>query len=210
MGEPLRTSDALGRPSPARQERSACDRGRGLRDADGPAFGDAEVLASTRLGRVEAERSRFRCRSCGGGCFPPDRAPGLEGETVTPGMASVIAGTVPLTGFEAASRHVDSLAGADASPSSLQRRAPGSARRRPASSARRCWTAGRRNRACRSPSTAPASRCAGRRPRAFAAGRPTAPRGPEKPGLRSSAPSGAGTPGPARRSGTGAANPSPA
>ncbi len=58
----------------------------------------------TRLGRVEAERSRFRCRSCGGGCFPPDRALGLEGDTVTPGTASVIAGTVPLMGFEAAQR----------------------------------------------------------------------------------------------------------
>ncbi len=97
---------------------------RGLRQADGPAFVVVEVLASSRLGRVEVERSRFRCRSCGKGRFPPDRALGLEGGTVTPGMASVIAGTVPLMGFEAASRHVDSLAGVDASSSALQRRAP--------------------------------------------------------------------------------------
>ncbi len=96
---------------------------RGLRQADGPAFVVVEVLASSRLGRVEVERSHFRCRSCGKGRFPPDRALGLEGGTVTPGMASVIAGTVPLTGFEAASRHVDSLAGVDASSSALQRRA---------------------------------------------------------------------------------------
>ncbi len=97
---------------------------RGLRQADGPAFVVVEGLASSRLGRVEAERSHFRCRSCGKGRFPPDRALGLEGGTVTPGMASVIAGTVPLMGFEAASRHVDSLAGVDASSSALQRRAP--------------------------------------------------------------------------------------
>ncbi len=43
----------------------------------------------TRLGRVEVRRAHFRCRSCGGGCFPPGRALGLEGDTVTPGMASV-------------------------------------------------------------------------------------------------------------------------
>ncbi len=53
----------------------------------------------TRLGRVEVERSYFRCGSCGGGCFPLDRALGLEGDTVTPGMESVIAGTVPFMGF---------------------------------------------------------------------------------------------------------------
>ncbi len=54
----------------------------------------------TRLGRVEVRRAHFRCRSCGGGCFPPGRALGLEGDTVTPGTASVIAGTVPFMGFE--------------------------------------------------------------------------------------------------------------
>ena len=75
----------------------------------------------TRLGRVEVERSYFRCRSCGGGCFPLDRALGLEGGTVTPGTASVIAGTVPFMGFEAARRHIANLAGLDASSSSPRR-----------------------------------------------------------------------------------------
>jgi len=51
----------------------------------------------TRLGRAGVKRSHFRCRSCGGGCLPLDRALGLEDGTVTPGMAGVIAGTVPLT-----------------------------------------------------------------------------------------------------------------
>ncbi len=77
----------------------------------------------TRLGRVEVKRTYFRCGSCGGGCFPLDRALGPEGGTVTPGMAGVMAETVSLMGFEAARRTVANLAGLDASPSSLRRRA---------------------------------------------------------------------------------------
>ena len=77
----------------------------------------------TRLGRVGVKRSYFRCRSCGGGRFPLDRALGLEGGTVTPGMESVMAETAPLMSFEAAGRHVANLAGVRASPSSLRRRA---------------------------------------------------------------------------------------
>ena len=75
----------------------------------------------TRLGRVEVERTHFHCRSCGKGRFPLDRALGLEGSTVTPGMASVMAETVPMMSFEAASRHIANLAGVGASSSSLQR-----------------------------------------------------------------------------------------
>ena len=75
----------------------------------------------TRLGRVEVERTYFHCRSCGKGCFPLDRALGLEGSTFTPGMASVMAETVPRMSFDAASRHIANLAGVDASSSSLQR-----------------------------------------------------------------------------------------
>jgi hypothetical protein len=75
----------------------------------------------TRLGRVEFERTYFHCRSCGKGCYPLDRALGLEGGTFTPGMASVMAETVPLMSFDAASRHIANLAGVDASSSSLQR-----------------------------------------------------------------------------------------
>ena len=75
----------------------------------------------TRLGRVEFERTYFHCRSCGKGCYPLDRALGLEGSTFTPGMASVMAETVPLMSFDAASRHIANLAGVAASSSSLQR-----------------------------------------------------------------------------------------
>ena len=75
----------------------------------------------TRLGRVEVERSYYRCRSCGKGCFPLDRALGLEGDTITPGMASVVAETTPMTSFDSASRLIANLAGVEASSSSLQR-----------------------------------------------------------------------------------------
>ncbi len=76
----------------------------------------------TRLGRIEVQRTYFHCRSCGKGRFPLDRALGLEDSTITPGMASVMAGTVPMTGFEAAGRHIGNLAGVKACSSSLQRR----------------------------------------------------------------------------------------
>ncbi len=75
----------------------------------------------TRLGRVEVERTHFHCRSCGKGRFPLDRALGLEGSAFTPGMASVMAETVPMMSFDAASRHIANLAGVAASRSSLQR-----------------------------------------------------------------------------------------
>ncbi len=75
----------------------------------------------TRLGRIEVQRTYCHCRSCGKACFPLDRALGLEGSTFTPGMASVMAGTVPRMSFEAAGRHIANLAGVDASSSSLQR-----------------------------------------------------------------------------------------
>ena len=58
----------------------------------------------TRPGRIGVPRRCFRCQSCGNGCFPLDRAPGLEGSTFTPGMAGVMAGTVPVTSFGAALR----------------------------------------------------------------------------------------------------------
>ena len=75
----------------------------------------------TRLGRVEVERSYYHCRTCGTGLFPLDRALGLEGDTLTPGMLSVMAETTPMMSFDAASRHIANLAGVTASSSSLQR-----------------------------------------------------------------------------------------
>ena len=79
----------------------------------------------TRLGRVEVEveveRSYYYCRSCGKGLFPLDRALGLEGGALTPGMLSVMAETTPMMSFDAASRHIANLAGVNASSSSLQR-----------------------------------------------------------------------------------------
>ncbi len=75
----------------------------------------------TRLGRVEVERNYYYCRSCRSGFFPLDRALGLEGDTLTPGIMSVMAETTPMMSFDAASRHIANLAGVNASSSSLQR-----------------------------------------------------------------------------------------
>ncbi len=75
----------------------------------------------TRLGRVKVKRGCFRCRSCGRGRLPLDRAPGLEGRAITPGMANVLARTAPLTGFAAASGHIGDLAGVKAPAGPLQR-----------------------------------------------------------------------------------------
>ncbi len=77
----------------------------------------------TRLGRVEVERRRFRCRRCGRGHLPPGRAPGLEGRAPTPGMADVMARRVPPMGFGAAAAHIADPAGVKASPGPLRRRA---------------------------------------------------------------------------------------
>ena len=96
-----------------------------MRKADAPAFGDGSKRAwLTRPGRIEVRRRCFHCRSCGKGRFPLDRAPGLEGSAFTPGMAGVMAGTVPVTGFGAAARHVADPAGVKASPGPPRRRSP--------------------------------------------------------------------------------------
>lgn len=68
----------------------------------------------TRFCRVEVESTYFRCRSCGKGRFPLNRAPGVEGSAISPGLASALAETVPLMSFDAASRHIANLAGVDA------------------------------------------------------------------------------------------------
>ncbi len=82
-----------------------------------PATGNSFL---TRLCRVEVERTYFRCRSRGKGHFPPNRALGLEGSAITPGLASVMAETVPLMRFDAVRRHIASLYGVDAYSSPLK------------------------------------------------------------------------------------------
>ena len=76
-----------------------------MRKADAPLHRAGSRRAwLTRPGRTGAERRHCHCRSCGKERFPLDRAPGLEDSAFTPGMAGVMAGTVPVTGFGAALR----------------------------------------------------------------------------------------------------------
>lgn len=78
---------------------------------------------TTRLGSVEVERTYCLCRDCGGGHFPLDRALGIEGESHTPGAASIIADAVVDSSYEAAGRKLVNLAGVSIPTSTLQRRA---------------------------------------------------------------------------------------
>ena len=79
--------------------------------------------SATRLGGVEVERTYCHCRDCGGGRFPLDRALGIEGESLAPGAASIIADAVVDSSYEAAGRKLANLAGVSISASTPQRRA---------------------------------------------------------------------------------------
>ena len=75
----------------------------------------------TRLGAVEIRRGCYRCRRCGRGHHPLDRALGIEGESFTPGAASIMADAVCDDGHEAASRKLGNLAGVSIPSGTLQR-----------------------------------------------------------------------------------------
>ncbi|MDE0533171.1 MAG: UPF0236 family protein [Albidovulum sp.] len=76
---------------------------------------------ASRLGPVEVERTYCRCRGCGSGFFPQDRALGLEGQTTTPGAASIVADAVVSDSFEEASRKLRNLAGVKVPATTLRR-----------------------------------------------------------------------------------------
>ena len=76
---------------------------------------------ASRLGPVEVERTYCRCRDCGSGLFPLDRALGLEGQTATPGAASIVADAVVSDSFEEASRKLRNLAGVKVPATTLRR-----------------------------------------------------------------------------------------
>ena len=77
--------------------------------------------SGTRFGPVRVERRRFRCRECGGSCFPLDRAPDLEGKNVTPGAESLYADAASSDSYEQTSRKLRNLAGVEVPTSTLQR-----------------------------------------------------------------------------------------
>ncbi len=133
---------AMVRPYEGGHTRYRVERG-GVRSRDVAGDGTPEALpeavpaeSGPRLPRLAADLASGAPgpagRGAAGGCLPPGRAPGLEGDTVTPGTAGAIAGTVPFMGFGAAHRTVANSSGSDASPGSPQRRplAPGEAARR--------------------------------------------------------------------------------
>ena len=76
---------------------------------------------ASRLGPVEVERTYCRCRDCGSGFFPLGRALGLEGQTATPGAASIVADAVISDSFAEASRKLRNLAGVKVPATTLRR-----------------------------------------------------------------------------------------
>ena len=74
----------------------------------------------SRLGPVRGERTRFRCRECGGGFHPLDRALGLEGNSVTPGAESIHAAAASSDSCGTASRKLRNLAGVEVPKSTLR------------------------------------------------------------------------------------------
>ena len=74
-----------------------------------------------RLGQAGVKRRHCRCRECGGGRFPLDRALGLEGRTAAPGAESVCADAAGSDSYAEASRKLGNLAGVRVPKSTLQR-----------------------------------------------------------------------------------------
>ena len=75
----------------------------------------------TRLGPVTVERAYYRCASCGKSCFPLDHALGLEDQSFSAGVASMVTSTVPNMSYEMSHAHLSNLAGVDISSSTLHR-----------------------------------------------------------------------------------------
>ena len=74
-----------------------------------------------RLGQAGIKRRHCRCRECGGGRFPLDRALGLEGKAAAPGAESVCADAAGSDSCAEASRKLGNLAGVRVPKSTLQR-----------------------------------------------------------------------------------------
>ena len=75
-----------------------------------------------RLGRAGVKRKYFRCRQCGGGHFPLDRALGLEDRSAAPGAESILADAASSESYEEAGCKLDNLAGVRVPKSTLRRR----------------------------------------------------------------------------------------
>lgn len=78
---------------------------------------------TTRFGDIEIRRVYRRCRGCGDGFHPLDRILGIEGETWTPGAASVIADAVSDGSYDEAARKLASPAGVRVHVSRIKRAA---------------------------------------------------------------------------------------
>ena len=78
-----------------------------------------------RLGRAGIKRNCFRCRECGGGHFPLDRALGLEGKAAAPGAESILADAASSESCGEAGCKPGNLAGVRVPKSTLRRHVAG-------------------------------------------------------------------------------------
>ena len=84
-----------------------------------------ERHSRTRIGPVRIKRSYCHCRACGGGAFPLDRAPGLEGRTTTPGADSLCAEAASSSSCGQTVRQLRNFAGVEVPKTTLLRHVAG-------------------------------------------------------------------------------------
>ena len=75
----------------------------------------------TALGPIRLERAYFHCADCGEGFCPRDRELGLEGGSVSPALARMMAAAGSATSFQEASQLLQELAGVQTSAKQVER-----------------------------------------------------------------------------------------
>ncbi len=75
------------------------------------------------LGPLTLERAYYHCESCGAGFYPRDRALGLEGGTLTPGVLRMVGMVGAMGSFEEGHELLSQLAGVEVSTKHIERAA---------------------------------------------------------------------------------------
>jgi hypothetical protein len=75
------------------------------------------------LGLLTLQRAYYHCEACGAGFYPRDRALGLEGGTLTPGVLRMVGTVGAMVSFEEGEKLLGELAGVDVSAKHVERAA---------------------------------------------------------------------------------------
>jgi len=87
--------------------------------------GRHEKTFESALGPLRLERAYYHCERCESGFCPRDRALGLEGSSLSPGVLRMTASTAALVSFEESSGLLHELAGVEVSAKQVERVAEG-------------------------------------------------------------------------------------